>query len=277
MPNEDEDARTLNNVALPEFAALYALAVRLIDNTGMDQAQLRAGSVSAQLPLEVPVPDGSAVLGSVEHANGDVTVLFDSDRTAAEVVAFYRMQLTAAGWYEPATRRATGGFVFGAGAAERHWLQFCKGRHGPGLELCVQQRDGQPTAVRLDLRRDGRYEPCAYEERLSPYEEQLPSLKPPAGSRQLPGNGAASSNFQFSDAILETREDLASVGDYYAAQLVAAGWQSEGFAVAPQLVWHSWTFVDREGEHWQGLFLARRRTSLPGEVLLHLRMDRLGR
>lgn len=96
------------NVALPEFAALYALAVRLIDNTGMDQAQLRAGSVSAQLPLEVTVPDGSAVLGSVEHENGDVTVLFDSDRTAAEVVAFYRMQLTAAGWYEPATRRATG-------------------------------------------------------------------------------------------------------------------------------------------------------------------------
>jgi hypothetical protein len=276
MSNEHEDATTPNNNPSPEVAALTALATRLIDDTGTDQPRLRVGSVSAQLPLEVPVPEGSTVLGSLERENGDVTVVFDCDRTATDIVAFYRLQLTAAGWYEPARHRATGGFMVGAGAGERHWLQFCKSRRGLGLELSVQQRGAQLTSVRLALQSDGRYGPCAHEERQSPYQERLPSLSPPANSRQMPGSAAASSEFQFSDAILETDEDLASVGDHYAAQLVAAGWQSKGRGVDPQLVWHSWTFDDREGERWQGLFLARTRTLLPGEVLLHLRVDRLG-
>lgn len=277
MPNEHKDATAASNLSSPAFAALHALAARLIDDTGGDQPGLSVGSISARLALEVPVPEGSTVLGSVERETGDITAVFDSDRTVSDIVAFYRLHLTAAGWYEPATRRTAGGFTVGTGVGARHWLQFCKSRRGPGLELCVQQRDGRPTAVRLDLRRDGRYGPCAYEERRSSYEQLLPRLTPPAGRRQMPGSGAASSDCQFSDAILETDDDLASVGDHYAGQLVAAGWQSAGRGVDPQLVWHSWTFVDQEGEQWQGLFLARSRTSLPGEVLLHLRVDRLGR
>lgn len=276
MANDHEDSTAASNVSSPEFAALHALAVRLIDDTGIGQTLLRVGSVSTQLPFEVSVPADGKVLGSLERENGDVTVVFDIDQAAIEVTSYYRLQLTTAGWYEPETRRSVGGFEVGTGTGEHHWLQFCKSRRGPGLELSVQQRDGQPTAVRLFLRNDGRYGSCAYEERLSPYEELLPSLTPPAGRRQMPGSGAASSDFQFSDAILETDDDLALVGDYYAAQLVAAGWQSEGRGDDPQLVWHSWTFVDAEDERWQGLFLARPRTALPGEVLLHLRVDRLG-
>ncbi|GEM_PF-6564671 len=66
---------TTANVPPHDIAALHALAVRLLDDTGTGQSQLHVRSVSAQLPLEVTVPDGSTVLGSLERETGDVAIL----------------------------------------------------------------------------------------------------------------------------------------------------------------------------------------------------------
>jgi hypothetical protein len=268
-PTPSEDVRSLDPVAL------HALATCLLDYGDTGPPRLLVGAVSAQLPSEVTVPADAQVLGSLERDDGDVLVVCESEQGAGPLVVFYRAHLVTAGWYEPA-RPTQGGFMVGTSDGERHWLQFCKSRRGPSLEVSLRQRSEEPTRVRLTFRRDGRHGPCAYEERASPYPDHLlPNLPPPTGSRQVPGGGSASSDYASSDAQLDTTLDLAAVAEHYADQLVSAGWQLEGRGADPVLAWHTWRFTDSDGERWQGLFLARTRPTLPGEVLLHLRVDRL--
>jgi hypothetical protein len=275
MVNEHKDSTQAPHSPSPDGEALHALAVRLLDYAGTENLKLLVGVASNQLPADIPLPDGSRLLGSLER-NDAITVVFDSALDAAAVVALYRTSLTDGGWYEPVRRTYNSGFTFGTTTGTRDWLQLCRSRRGPSLELSVWQGDGQPTQVQLTFRRDGRHAACAHEERASPYGEWLPQLSPPPNSRQVPGGGSASSDFQSSDATLTTALDLAAITDHYTAQLAAAGCQPEGRGVGSALAWHTWTFVDQEGEPWQGLFMARTRPNLPGEVLLHLRIDRLG-
>ncbi len=110
MSNEHEDATTPNNNPSPEVAALNALATRLIDDTGIDQLRLLMGSVSAQLSLEVPVPEGSTIFGSLERENGDVTVVAEAAAQAPLALSAgqYRQRPGAAQDSKTAQQRAFG-------------------------------------------------------------------------------------------------------------------------------------------------------------------------
>lgn len=274
MPNENT-MPTQAEVRSLDPVALHALATRLLDYGGAGPPRLLVGAVSAQLPSEATLPPDARILGSLEREDGDVVVVCERDQPADVVVAAYRDQLAAAGWYEPA-RPTHGGFTIGTSDEVRHWLQFCRSRRGPSLAVSVHQRPGEATHLSVTFRRDGRHGPCASEAHASRYPDHLlPNLAPPPGSRQVAGGGSASSDYASSDAELDTALDLAAVAEHYAAQLAGAGWQLEGRGVDLALAWHTWRFVDDDGEGWQGLFLARARPTLPGEVLLHLRVDRL--
>jgi hypothetical protein len=132
--------------------------------------KLLVGVASNQLPADIPLPDGSRLLGSLER-NDAIRVVFESTLDAAAVVALYRTSLADGGWYEPVRRTYNSGFAFGTTTGTRDWLQFCRSRRGPSLELSVWQADGQPTQVQLTFRLVGSWRAHNADDARSSYDD----------------------------------------------------------------------------------------------------------
>lgn len=94
------------NPAPPEdAAALRELAVRLLrarfpgDPEAADEMQLLVGEVPAGLPVELPLPPGSRVVGSLVRGNPrGISIVLDAEQPAEQVLEFYRERLSGAGW-----------------------------------------------------------------------------------------------------------------------------------------------------------------------------------
>jgi hypothetical protein len=76
-----------------------------------------------------------------------------------------------------------------------------------------------------------------------------------------------------SDARLATDRDLAPVAEPYRAQLAAEGWEQQNSGQGELLAWSSWSFQDRAGQTWRGLFFAFHRPDLAGEYFISVRAE----
>lgn len=101
----------------------------------------------------------------------------------------------------------------------------------------------------------------------------IPPLQPPAGARQFPEGGGGSPDRMRSDARLPTDRDLATVAEHYRGQLAAEGWEQQNSGQHDLLAWSSWSFQDRAGQTWRGLFFAFHRPDLAGEYFISVRAE----
>src|SRR5260221_343468 len=84
--------------------ALRELAVRLLSfhyshllvGQQVQEPQLLVGQLPPDLPVELPLPEGSRLLGSLAVENPMVAI--DTQLAGEDVVTFYRERLTTAGW-----------------------------------------------------------------------------------------------------------------------------------------------------------------------------------
>jgi hypothetical protein len=89
-------------------AALRDLAERLLAPSLLGpgaepiSARLLPEQVPAGLPVELPVPEGSRLIGSLVRLTGGetsgATVVIEASGTAASILAFHERSLTAQGW-----------------------------------------------------------------------------------------------------------------------------------------------------------------------------------
>ncbi len=87
----------------PGDDAFRTLALRLLGQYGYaqrgpldDSVQLVPGRVADEFPPEIPIPEGSRVLGSLVSRDR-VTVVLDSDRSCGDIEVYYMEHLEAAG------------------------------------------------------------------------------------------------------------------------------------------------------------------------------------
>ncbi|MGH2520527.1 MAG: hypothetical protein ACRDF8_12025, partial [Chloroflexota bacterium] len=107
--------------------ALLFLTRPVPGEPGAARPDLLVGALPADLPVEIPVPNGVRVRGSL--ASGQhVQVLLQSDLTQEEVGALYHDALVPAAWFEPDFPRP-GGFM--AGDAPEYFRTYCRGSEGP--------------------------------------------------------------------------------------------------------------------------------------------------
>ncbi len=106
---------------------------------GGPRAELIPGCLPANLPVEVPVPEGARLLGSLAGDGPSWVIVFDLPGSVADAVAFCRDALIARGWIPPGIAKA-GGF---RAAIEPGATTFCKGPGGPWLTL--EARAGPAT------------------------------------------------------------------------------------------------------------------------------------
>ncbi len=246
-----------------DVAQLRELALRLLSRSFDPQPQMLAGSFPAPLPFDVPFPDGYQVIGSFIRPPEDTLLLFDTEQSSTEIIAFYTQQMQAVGWSEPDVLRRQrqhheGGFTHTAIRAS--YITLCKGRRGPALMVSASrgQNEGEKTQVRLNLDTRSHGSPCTQSsEFFIAVSNLIPTLEPPSGGRQWAGGGGGSNSESAStSATLDMESDIALplLAEHYTRQIEQGGWQRTGEGSTELMAWSTWELRDKENERWMGVF-----------------------
>lgn len=242
------------------------------------EPELLVGQLPADLPVAVPLPPQSRVIGSLasqESAN----IVLDCDLGAEAVLDFYREQLGAQGWTIPGMRGPRqGGFVHESAAGPQAYVQFCQGNRG--LSVTIHEAPGRPLPVhlQLDTYDDPRQSPCAPPDPRLAMRDRIwaviPPLTPPLGARQRPEGGSGGQDVVITTARLKADLNLAAVTAHYARQFERAQWTHLDEGTSGPAGWSAWSFKDEGGTPWHGLFVALRQPHAPNEYFLLARAAR---
>jgi hypothetical protein len=240
--------------------------------------ELRPGEI-AELPVEVPIPEGSRIVGSVLWPQQQTTtIVFDCNLTREQVIQFYEEQLLSQGWIKPQMNDPFGAGGFTRGGQEWDFgAHFCLGERGPSLHVRSFAEPTRPTSVFLSLNTDPEQSPCSPRQRRQYAQmghlrrEMLPELRPPAGATQLGGgsSGGGGADNAHSEAWLKTDLDIGSTLSHYSEQLVKARWIRIDSGHDGPIGWSSWDFT-YEDENWHGMLTVTQRPWLKGEYRLRL-------
>lgn len=213
-------------------AALRALALRLLAPRypGMPapgEIQLLTGRLPDPLPVEIPIPDGATVAGSLVRGVQGIEIVLDTHLSPDQIRDFYQARMVAAGWNIPSPGFPGERWGFTPGAAV-HSMLFCRGTRGPALQITTFTVPGVPNDVRLHLITDARHSPCMHRGGPPSFEATIPQLAPPPGAEQWPGAGGGGGDSWLTTARLTTDLELPAIVAHYAAQLEQAGWARTG-------------------------------------------------
>ncbi len=248
-------------IALPYPSNVPALAV-------LPTVRLLPGHVPADLPLDLPLPPGARLIGSVVREQpvrpGEpgpfgpgTTVVLDAPGDREALLAFYTETLQRQGWMPAPLGRPFGGGGFEA-SVPGGGLSYCGGPDGPWLTVNVVPRAAGVAGVWLAVSDTGG--PCTVPRPVSPAPmtmraaELLPRLTAPPGVVLQGGTGGGGGpNRWNSEATAQTSHGVAELEAHFAAQMAAAGWTRQAGAADEQLAWSSWARPE-EGD-WQALLL----------------------
>jgi len=254
---------------------LRELAQRLLTHAhpeGPTSVEVLLRRLPESVALEIPMPPGSLLLGSVLHSRqGRPTLMeavFDSEREPHEVVTAYAPELAQRGWNAfEGFGGMQGGFVPGGMGEGR---SFRRDNGGPVLMVVGRAGIGKPTDLRLrldweiirhlpEMRRHGRPEGA----------ERLPTLGPPSGILLRGGGSGGGGGTWHSEASVETDLPVAELQSHFALQLERADWKRVGGSADDTVGWSSWQ-LPGEG-NWTGILLVL--ATRPHERFLYVRIE----
>jgi hypothetical protein len=229
------------------------------------QVQIFPGALPPGLPLDLPLPPNSRLVGSVVRpsfppgpppiapSGESFDIVLDVPGDPVDVVTFYREAFSGLGWTQPGLFAPfSGGFLPSFGPTSS--AGFCQSAQGPWLNVTVYPREDAPNDTRIHVD-TGNPGPCAGPPvppppGPPPGAAVMPPLAPPPGVQVLPrGSGGEDGSWE-SRAIAVTDMSVADLEAFYAAELEQAGWtRTDGDAKGP-LAWSTWD-VPGEGQ-WQG-------------------------
>ncbi|GAC1347636.1 MAG: hypothetical protein NVSMB27_13490 [Ktedonobacteraceae bacterium] len=293
--NENSPNPNLNATELLELALRLATYP---DDSRTQNAQLLPGQLPDQLPVDIPVPEGSHVLGSLIRNSESINILLDTHFSPAQVLTFYRQHMQATGWqtteihrpnrggFMPSGSRSRGGnetfyqglhdpaLAINASGSSSAWSDDSnRNRSGPVLSVNAFTGKGNVTDVRLNLEMNGPFPPGPSPHmRGRPSRHSLgllPALEAPEGANQIGHGGGGSLHSAHSDATLETNADLSTLTAHYKTQLEQAGCVISEEGQNGPLAWNTWTLKE-DDEQWHGFFIILK--VVDQEYYLNMRM-----
>jgi hypothetical protein len=269
---------------------LYKLAMRLttfFSDPNVENPQLLVGSLPDPLPIHIPMPKGTRVIGTLVRGSRSLDIILEVPLTNTEVRNFYAQELKEEGWEPPEGMpdmgMRHGGFAPGFARMGMGSYEFYT--HNSGVNLNVQianEAQGQ-SDVRLTLNKNEntratRMRRQRMQQRHDTF-SMLPTLQPPEGAFQHGGGGSSGGNGEVHTSavlILQDALSITDIIDHYAKQLVNANWAQTDAEVATHSAWSAWEFRDEFDEQWQAMFSL---VKLPGEGIryqLNLRAELKG-
>jgi len=256
-------------------AALREFVGRALQYIGEGEATtVLIGALPDDLPFELPLPEGSRVIGSTVRSSqaGGTEVILDVDMPPEAVVTFYQEQLLQGGWEEAPDYGSGVGFVSAS------W---------PSTVLCLNQDEAQisinalavpdkATDVRLHIQSPVRYSSCDPQV-YGPYDEasaMIPELIAPEASVVQSGGSSSGDGMADTSASLTTDLSPAELAESYADQLREAGWIQIAREAAEELAWSTWSTTDEEGQQWAGMLLVAANPVVSDRVFAWFRVER---
>ncbi len=261
-----------------DTATLQTLLQRMVGDSypgaPSQEAQIYVGKLPDKLPIDLPLPDGSRVIGSVVRGEESIQIVLDASQAPDRVLDFYRQRMLAAGWSaQDQSAAPSGGFV---PSSILTGLTLCQSRSGPSLFINASAESGQPTDVRLNLNTNKTQAyPCSPQPGgLSPTEQLLPRLVAPAGARQIEGgSGSSSTGSSYNSATLAIDQNAAALAAFYGDQLTQAGWTKQDSGQSGPVAWSTWDLPDKQRTSWKGLFFALDLPGTPPRRFVYVRVD----
>ncbi len=276
--SQSDPVEAMRELAMRFIQPIY---VRFSPSRPAGPPQLLPGRLPPSPPVEVPIPEGSRIIGTVVQDSESTTVL-DAPLSADAVLAFYRERMPALGWREqevPGRQpHGQGGFTFRRPLTIESAL-FFQGPRGPSLNVvaALRPQPGALTEVSLMFRirpPDRMQGPLS--QRMNGMQEMIPPLEPPEGAEQQGGGAGGGGGSWRTDAMLLTDRRLVAVAAHYDAQLAGAGWQLSRSGLTPPVAWSTWTLTDTEGEPWRGFLIIVQHPEDEHHYVLDLHVDWVG-
>lgn len=236
------------------------LATRLLEATypgsgELKGAQLLPGELPQEMPADLPLPDGTRIVGSKIQEDMGIDIVLDVTLAPDEALEFYRQALTPQNWTETEIPGSDRGFVPGDPS-----LTFCQGRKKASLTVTAHPQDNG-SDLRLSFITDIDSSPCSWAGGYDDWLKPIPKLPTPLGAKQSSENYMGFGSNAAVLATLETDMNSSSLANYYGDLLQAANWTLKGEVQSRPSSWSTWSIEDEEGILWKGILMA---LDLPG-------------
>ena len=271
----------------------FALRLATYPNDSRTQnAQLLPGQLPDQLPVDIPIPEGSHILGSLIRNPESINIFLDTHLSPEQVLSFYRQRMEAIGWQTTDIFRPNRGGFMPAGARSRGGTEtFYQGlrdpaltidslddddnrnRSGPAFMVSAYPGKGNITDVRLNLDMNSPLPPGPLT-RVRPHRLRqtiilLPTVEAPEKANLRFQGGGYSGNSTHAEAILETNFEIPMLATHYKAQLEQSGCILTEEGQGGVLAWITWTLKDGD-KQCHGFFIILKQSDQ--EYYLQLRM-----
>ncbi|MFZ4812897.1 MAG: hypothetical protein ACOYL5_00070 [Phototrophicaceae bacterium] len=221
---------------------------------------ITVGELPQTLLMNVPIPEGATIIGSVSQNEPEAytRLSFDTTLTNAELTAFYQTAFADAAVWRDVTDDA--GQPTGFGASDILNANYCyNGNEGFVNVNGTANPAGGNTSVIVFMRQPGDAYLCGDAQEVPPYSDPyrlLPSLSNPEGAT-LSSIGNGSGGFPGEQiastlATVSTTLSAAELTAFYNAQLAVTGWVQVSAGGDTNIGYSTWSFTDDQGNSWNG-------------------------
>ncbi|MGB2894693.1 MAG: hypothetical protein WBB65_00840 [Anaerolineales bacterium] len=212
------------------------------------------GLLPEKLPIELPLPEGSQVIGSIIRGEAAGTeIILDVPLKPGEAIDFYKKSFTREGWSELSEE------AYGTGFVSEPWPSqtFCYGDEEIVIYISAVEIPDKPTDVRVNILGQVGHSPCDPDSTHGMDDAYflIPSLKSPSGTLVQTGGSSSGQNEASVTASLKTDLSAEELADHYSGQLSDAGWALGEHGSTKHESWSSWTIEDEEGAEWGGFLI----------------------
>jgi hypothetical protein len=216
--------------------------------------RIMIGLLPEDLPFELPIPEGSRIIGSI--VRGDPTgteIILDAPLDPEEVISFYHEALIEEGWAVPPEQAYSAGFV--SAPWPSHTL--CYNDDEVVLAMSAVEIPGEPTDVRINIQSPAQHSPCDPEGVYGVDDSYglIPTLMPPPGALFLSGSSGSGQDEASVTATLIIDLTVEDLANHYGMQLSEEGWTPGERGTSEQVSWSSWTIKDEDGDEWGGVLI----------------------
>ncbi len=245
-------------------AALHKLVTRMFDD-GLAHTrrsdlipappEVMVGTLPDSLPFEVPLPEGTVIVGSLTRTNiaPSVSIFLEAPLPADTAFNLYRAHLEEQGFtvWQPDKSRV----VFNTDTPS---ILLCHREKEIQLYLTIQPLTAQLSDVRLMIDTDPIFVSCDDNTpQMTTYAQSLlPELTLPAGAIPLSSGGGggyegwAEAEQNFISTATPVEVDL-----HLQPQLEAAGWVLIDHLETGPVVWSRWALTDAQSGQWEGVLV----------------------
>ena len=286
---------------------LLELALRLVRYPGdsrTQNAQLLPGQLPDPLPVTIPFPEDSRVLGSLARNPESITIYLDTYLNPGQILTFYRQHMEVEGWQTTSVHRPHRGGFMHSGSERRGGNEtFYKGLHdaalagntsesysawgddgnrnrsGPVLVVNAYPGRGGATDLRLSLEMNGPFPPGPPPHlRRRPSRNTsnyLPALEAPEGANYAGGSSRGGHDSVSVDTTLVMDIDLSTLAAHYKTQLKLAGCILTDEGQGGPLAWMNWT-LEEDGEQWRGILIILKEIDQEYFLRMSIKNDKQG-